>query len=77
MADAFITSEDLLCRVMQDGSLFGLKFRITWSGPCANACRFEEAERLCRNAIMILEKSVGAEDVNVAAALSLQATCLQ
>ena len=41
------------------------------------ACRFEEAERLCRNAIMILEKSVGEEDVNVAAALSLQATCLQ
>lgn len=42
-----------------------------------DACRFEEAERLCRNAIIILEKSVGEEDVNVAAALSLQATCLQ
>lgn len=46
--------------------------RVVW-----DACRFEEAERLCRNAIMILEKSVGEEDVNVAAALSLQATCLQ
>ena len=40
-------------------------------------CRFEEAERLCRSAINILEKSVGEDDVNVAAALSLQATCLQ
>lgn len=39
--------------------------------------RFEEAERLCRSAINILEKSVGEDDVNVAAALSLQATCLQ
>lgn len=39
--------------------------------------RFEEAERLCRSAINILEKSVGEEDVNVAAALSLLATCLQ
>lgn len=44
---------------------------------CLGACRFEDAERLCRNAIMILEKSVGEDDVNVAAALSLQATCLQ
>ncbi len=43
----------------------------------ATLCRFEDAERLCRSAINILEKSVGEDDVNVAAALSLQATCLQ
>ena len=46
-----------------------------WFG--LDVCRFEEAQRLCKSAIMILEKSVGEEDVNVAAALSLQATCLQ
>lgn len=44
---------------------------------CAICDRFEEAEKLCRSAIAILEKSVGEEDVNVAAALSLQALCLQ
>lgn len=46
-------------------------------GSSLDVCRFEEAQRLCKSAIMILEKSVGEEDVNVAAALSLQATCLQ
>lgn len=40
-------------------------------------CSFEEARRLCESAIAILVKSVGEDDVNVAAALSLQAACLQ